>query len=273
MLSGRRLKTHRLRTLVAGIALTAVVVFVPSACSGDTTRNSGPWSYAHGEYSFTQSDGKVLQPVIKVIDVSEHQKSIDWQKVKQAGVDAAILRVGYGYGNEDKYFKENLAGARVNRIRYGLYLYSYAYDTEFAREEANYLLKELKKYSITDTDVPIFYDLEHTETWDGHKMPTDAAEYEKIAKAFFEVLENAGYTNVGIYTYANNMTSRMNSTWLRSHTSWIASYGDVLSYNFKDYSGPRAWQYTSTGRVNGITGNVDISVFEPTFFTGSTITR
>ena len=137
--------------------------------------------------------------------------NINWQKVKQSEVDAAILRIGYGHGNEDKYFKNNLAQVRVNRIPHGLYLYSYAYDTDFAREEANFVLQTLRRYSITDKSVPIFYDMEHLDDWGGHTMPTRPIQFEQIAKVFFGVLEDAGYTNLG--------STLTRTTWRRASTA------------------------------------------------------
>lgn len=213
-----------------------------------------------------RGDGRVLRPVWRVIDVAEHQRNINWQKVKQSEVDAAILRIGYGHGNEDKYFKNNLAQVRVNRIPHGLYLYSYAYDTDFAREEANFVLQTLRRYSITDKSVPIFYDMEHLDDWGGHTMPTRPIQFEQIAKVFFGVLEDAGYTNLGIYTYAHNMATRLDSDWLHGHANWIASYSDTLEYDFAGCPDLHAWQYTSTARVPGVTGDVDVSVFDPRFF-------
>lgn len=208
----------------------------------------------------------MLRPVWRVIDVSEHQRNVNWQKVKQSEVDAAILRIGYGHGNEDKYFKNNLAQVRVNRIPHGLYLYSYAYGTDFAREEANFVLQTLRKYSINDKTIPIFYDMEHLDDWGGHTMPTRPIQFEQIAKVFFGALEDAGYTNLGIYTYAHNMATRLDSDWLREHANWIASYSNTLEYDFAGCPDPHAWQYTSTARVPGVTGDVDVSVFDLRFF-------
>lgn len=154
----------------------------------------------------------------------------------------------------------------MNRIPHGLYLYSYAYDTDFAREEANFVLQTLRRYSITDKSVPIFYDMEHLDDWGGHTMPTRPIQFEQIAKVFFGVLEDAGYTNLGIYTYAHNMATRLDSDWLHGHANWIASYSDTLEYDFAGCPDLHAWQYTSTARVPGVTGDVDVSVFDPRFF-------
>lgn len=256
--------------VVAEILMAAMLagcgVMATSASPRQWNEAADPWSYSFGEHVFTEGDGRVLRPVWRVIDVSEHQRNVNWQKVKQSKVDAAILRIGYGHGNEDKYFKNNLAQVRVNRIPHGLYLYSYAYDTDFAREEANFVLQTLRKYSITDKTIPIFYDMEHLDDWGGHTMPTRPIQFEQIAKVFFGVLEDAGYTNLGIYTYAHNMATRLDSDWLHEHANWIASYSDTLEYDFAGCPDPHAWQYTSAARVPGVTGDVDVSVFDPRFF-------
>lgn len=264
---------QRLKTAVCVLLGCVLVMFALSGCGSldgseaqAWNNTADPWSYSFGEHVFTEGDGRVLRPVWRVIDVSEHQRNVNWQKVKQSEVDAAILRIGYGHGNEDKYFKNNLAQVRVNRIPHGLYLYSYAYDTDFAREEANFVLQTLQKYSITDKTIPIFYDMEHLDDWGGHTMPTRPIQFEQIAKVFFGALEDAGYTNLGIYTYAHNMATRLDSDWLREHANWIASYSDTLEYDFAGCPDPHAWQYTSTARVPGVTGDVDVSVFDPRFF-------
>lgn len=133
---------RRLKTAVCALLGCVLAMFALTGCGNVNGSDQAdawneaadPWSYSFGVHVFTEGDGRVLRPVWRVIDVAEHQRNINWQKVKQSEVDAAILRIGYGHGNEDKYFKNNLAQVRVNRIPHGLYLYSYAYDTDFARE-------------------------------------------------------------------------------------------------------------------------------------------
>ncbi len=265
---------RRLKTAVCALLGCVLATFALTGCGNVNGSDQAdawneaadPWSYSFGVHVFTEGDGRVLRPVWRVIDVSEHQRNVNWQKVKQSEVDAAILRIGYGHGNEDKYFKNNLAQVRVNRIPHGLYLYSYAYGTDFAREEANFVLQTLRKYSITDKTIPIFYDMEHLDDWGGHTMPTRPIQFEQIAKVFFGALEDVGYTNLGIYTYAHNMATRLDSDWLREYANWIASYSNTFEYGFAGCPDPHAWQYTSTACVPGVTGDVDVSVFDPRFF-------
>ncbi|PAU69218.1 1,4-beta-N-acetylmuramidase [Bifidobacterium italicum] len=215
--------------------------------------------------TFRQSDGTVMNPVLKVIDVSEHQGSIDWNKVKNSGIDGVILRIGYGYGYEDARFAQYLAQVRALKIPFGIYHYSYAYDTDFALEEGRWTVELLRKYGVTDNAFPIFYDLEQDD-WGGHKMPTAASQYERIARTYFGELSTAGYRDVYIYSYLNNMNTRLNTTWLQARTKWIAQYNTELDYEFPNYNGTRGWQYTSKASVSGIGGVVDMSVFDRSLY-------
>ena len=113
----------------------------------------------------------------KVIDVSFWNSTIDWAKVKNSDVDGAVLRIGYGEGVEDTRFAQNLAGVRSVGMPYGVYLYSYAYDADFARQEANGTADLLDKYGCKDLSLPIFYDIEAFE-WSAHATPTTPAQYD-----------------------------------------------------------------------------------------------
>lgn len=219
----------------------------------------------NGYKTFRQSDGTLMNPVLKVIDVSEHQKTIDWTKVKNSGIDGVILRIGYGYGYEDARFSQYLAKVRALEIPFGIYHYSYAYNTDFARKEGEWTVQLLRKYKITDNAFPIFYDLEQDD-WGGHTMPTRASQYEQIARTYFGALSAAGYTNTYIYSYLNNMNTRLNTSWLHARTAWIAQYNTKLDYTFPNYTGVRGWQYTSSASVPGIAGNVDMNVFDRQLF-------
>ena len=127
----------------------------------------------------------------KVIDVSEHNGKIDWEKVKQSGIDGAILRVGYGNRMEDKYFKRNIEECNRLGIPYGIYLYSYAYDENFAYAEAEGTVEMLSKYHV-NLSYPIFYDIEAFDSWnDGgvtRRHPTTVAEYEKVIGTYLDYM-------------------------------------------------------------------------------------
>ena len=215
--------------------------------------------------TFLQSNGTLMNPTLKVIDVSEHQGDIDWNQVKNSGIDGVILRISYGYGFEDARFARYLAQVRALKIPFGIYHYSYAYDTDFARKEGDWTVQLLRKYGVTDNAFPIFYDLEQDD-WGGHKMPTAASQYERIARTYFGELSAAGYRDVYIYSYLNNMNTRLNTAWLQARTKWIAQYNTELDYTFPHYSAPRGWQYTSKASVPGISGSVDMNVFDQSMY-------
>ena len=127
------------------------------------------------------------------------QKTIDWTKVKNSGIDGVILRIGYGYGYEDARFSQYLAKVRALKIPFGIYHYSYAYDTDFAREEGKWTVELLRKYKVNANAYPIFYDLEQ-EDWGGHKMPTAPAQYENIASMSCLPLATPTRTSTAIST-------------------------------------------------------------------------
>ena len=241
--------------------------------SGSRLRRAAPnaqwgWGTAgpgNAYRTFLQSNGTLMNPTLKVIDVSEHQGDIDWNRVKNSGIDGVILRIGYGYGYEDARFARYLAQVRALKIPFGIYHYSYAYNTDFARKEGDWTVQLLRKYGVTDNAFPIFYDLEQDD-WGGHTMPTAAAQYEQIARAYFGALSSAGYSNVYIYSYLNNMNTRLNTAWLQARTKWIAQYNTKLDYTFPHYNGSRGWQYTSKASVPGINGNVDMNVFDKSLY-------
>lgn len=225
------------------------------------------WATQNGQKAFCDGYGSLYaSPALRVIDVSEWQGSnINWDAVAGDGVDAAILRIGWGDGAEDKYFARNLSEVRRIGMPYGVYLYSYAYDADFARGEANSTADLLDKYNCKDLSLPIYYDIERFDTWSGHSAPSDPGTYEQIIRAYIDTMASRGYTNVHVYTYRSYLQNELNSTYIRQRTSWIAEYGARLNITNSDYSGQYGWQYTSTDDVSGIEGPVDMSAFSGLF--------
>lgn len=221
------------------------------------------WATNNGQKAFYDGYGALYaSPALKVIDVSEHNgPNIDWDAVARGGVDAAILRIGWGDGGEDLYFERNVAEVRRVGLPYGVYLYSYAYDANFARGEANATADLLDRYNCKDLSLPIYYDIEKFSTWEGHAAPSDPGTYEQIIRTYIDTMAARGYTNVHVYTYRSYLQNELNSTYIWQRTSWIAEYGPRLNVTNDDYSGQYGWQYTSTGSVSGVSGNVDISAF------------
>lgn len=185
----------------------------------------------------------------KGIDVSYHQGVIDWNKVKKAGIEFAILRIGYGmYDNQkDKQFEANYTNARANGIPVGVYTYSYAKSVAEAEKEAECVIKWLNGRHL---DLPVYFDLEDKSQTNLGKNTLN-----EMCKAFCNKIEKAGYW-AGIYTNKYWATGLIDGAKLgERHTYWIAQYNDKCTY-----SGPYAmWQYSSSGKVDGINGNVDMN--------------
>lgn len=221
------------------------------------------WQETGSGKAFYDGNGKLFaSPAIKVIDVSEHQRIIDWDAVKKAGIDAAILRCGYGVGNEDSRFARNLSECERIGMPYGIYLYSYAYDADFAAQEGRWTATLLKRYNAHPS-LPVYYDLEKW-SWTGHQPPTDPRVYERIVDAYFNELHKVGYTNVSIYSYTGLLKGALKSPAIWKRTSWVAQYAAELQFDFSTYATDfHGWQYTDVGQVNGIAGNVDINAFTP----------
>ena len=220
------------------------------------------WRYSEGELTFAEPDwgdggllalrygGSNLPEGAQRwgIDVSEHQKRIDWDRVKAAGVDFAIIRCGYGDDvsyQDDKQWKRNVAECERLGIPYGVYLYSYAYNAEMARSEAEHALRLLEGHTPA---YPVYYDLE-----DNSALEEDA-DFAELASIFCNTLADAGY-KVGVYAnlnwWNNHLTDPVFDQWER----WVAQYNTACHYK----GSYRLWQATSSGHVDGIEGRVDIN--------------
>lgn len=187
---------------------------------------------------------------LKGIDVSYAQGNINWEKVKASGIDFAILRCGYGQdvkSQDDKFFERNAKACEELNIPYGVYLYSYATSEEGAIGEAQHTLRLLKGKKLS---YPVFYDLEDTNT----TGQCSNSEILKIAKAYVAEIEKAGY-KVGIYANKHWFTSKLTQKWYDKYPKWVAQYNKECTYK-GTYD---MWQYTSSGRVSGIIGNVDMN--------------
>ena len=182
------------------------------------------------------------------IDVSYAQSRIDWTKLK-GKIDFAIIRCGFG-GNftnqDDSQWLNNVKGCRENGIPFGVYLYSYANTVEKAKSEAEHVLRLIKN---VDFDLPVFLDLEEEQI-----RRLGKAKILEISKTFCEIIENAGYT-YGTYSNKNWFTNYLTDAWYDSKIKWLAQYYDSVTYT-GTYD---IWQYTSSGRIDGIQGNVDMN--------------
>ena len=186
----------------------------------------------------------------KGIDVSTHQGTIDWEKVKADGIQFALIRASYGSKSVDAQFKRNADECTRLNIPFGAYLYSYARNTEEAKNEVQNFINAIKPYKLS---YPAIIDMEDADSYkskNGVSYATciDICEVECIA------LEQAGYYAM-IYANLDWLNNKINSSRLDRFDKWVAQWNSSCNYS-KPYG---IWQYTSSGKVEGINGNVDMN--------------
>lgn len=220
------------------------------------------WGSYNNTQAFFERGGNLFAQQAKgVVDVSEHQGGIDWQAAKNSGVEGAIIRIGFGWGNRMDYqAARNVSECKRLGIPFGVYLYSYAYDNNSARAEGNDVVNKLRQLGVNPGDLtfPVYYDLERW-SWKGHTPPTNPWVYDAMVNTWYGCLQNNGYNNLSIYSYTSYLNTALNTGNIRAKTRWVASYGARTGFGFS--SNDRAWQYADNGRVNGINGNVDLNAF------------
>lgn len=234
------------------------------------------WTNTGGVKRFYDANGNMMYHAGSkmIIDVSEHQGVINWEQVKAAGIDGAILRISYGYENGyDKQFVRNVQECNRLGIPYGIYMYSYAYDANFAYHEAADVVKLLSKVQV-NLSYPIYYDIEGFAPFNHLGVvryhPTSPSQYESIIATFINYMNTHGYAGkVHVYSYRSYLQNELNSSKILSYVSWIAAYTQTLGYTNTFYNGVQGWQYTSDGSVKGINGRVDISCFSDFMYNAS----
>ena len=186
------------------------------------------------------------------IDVSKWQGAIDFSKVKEAGAEFVIIRVGHqnGVGGEyvlDPYFKRNISDVIENDLDVGIYFYSYADSKKEARKQAEWVIKQIKDYDIT---LPIAFDFESFTLF--NSMNLSLYQLNEVAESYFSTLEDAGYDTM-LYGSKNYL----NAIWkYNTNKVWLAHYTDKTDYD-KDYM---MWQLCQDGVIDGINGFVDIDI-------------
>ena len=193
------------------------------------------------------------------IDVSKHNGTIDWAAVKKAGVSYVIIRCGYrGYTQGsliiDSKFEENIKGATAAGIKVGVYFFSQAVDEVEAVEEASFVLDAVKNYKIS---YPIYLDVEYSGAA-GNKGRADKLSKSArtaVCKAFCETIRSGGYT-AGVYANRTWLEEMIDPGQLGSYKIWLAQYAATPTYSGRY----EMWQYTCTGKVNGISGKVDLNL-------------
>ncbi len=206
------------------------------------------------KYTFASDGSLVTGSGTLGIDVSKWNGTINWNAVKNSGVSYVIIRCGYrgsskGALVEDPKFKENIKGATAAGLKVGVYFFTQAVNEVEAVEEASMVLDLVKNYKIS---YPIFLDVESSG---GRADSLDKNTRTRIVKTFCETIRNAGYTP-GVYANKNWLTTKLNASELNAYKIWLAQYAATPTYTGR-YD---LWQYKDTGKVSGISGNVDLNI-------------
>lgn len=192
------------------------------------------------------------------IDVSHYQGEIEWEKVKNSGIEFVMIRLGFrGYGQEgvlklDTKFQENIQGARAAGLDVGVYFFSQAITEQEAREEAEFVIEHLQPY---DLQLPVAYDPETILHDEARTDDVTGEQFTKNTVAFCETIENAGYDSM-VYCNMLWQAYELDLKAIANYPIWYADYESKpqTPYHFE------YWQYSNEGRVDGIQGNVDLNI-------------
>ena len=189
----------------------------------------------------------------KYIDISEHNGTIDFAKVKSE-VDGIIIRAGYGKNNIDKKFVRNITECNRLGIPCGVYWFSYALNESMAKQEAEFCLAAIKPYKV---ELPVCFDFEYdsVNVAKNNGVTITKKIATSLVHAFCQTIEKAGYYAMN-YTNKDYLSRYFDDTTLR-YDLWLAQWPNVVDLN-NPPSGAGIWQYTSKGKVSGISGNVDM---------------
>jgi GH25 family lysozyme M1 (1,4-beta-N-acetylmuramidase) len=207
-----------------------------------------------GEYQYV-NDGNVVSH--KGIDVSSHQGRIDWQQVAGDGVEFAFIRTalrGYGSGKliEDENYAANIKGAVDAGIHVGLYVFSQAVNEDEMLEEANMIISQANEYGV---DGPLVIDVEKVSSDSGRMNALSVEDRTNLVLLFCQTVENAGYKPM-IYHNTEMGALMIDIAAFENYDKWYASYTETMFYPYQ-YD---IWQYSSKGKVNGISTEVDLNI-------------
>lgn len=193
---------------------------------------------------------------MKGIDVSAHQGNINWDAVKASGIEFAIIRIGYGQNSVDSKAIRNIEECIRVGMPFGVYVYSYALNINNAINEANLVIKTLEPYK-NKVRFPVIIDMEDA---DGYKLRNGMPSNDTLVSICEKeclMFEEAGYY-AAIYASKSWFDTKLNSSRLNRFDKWMAWWYSQASSKF-DHNVYGMWQYTSSGKVNGISGNVDMN--------------
>ena len=208
-----------------------------------------------GNRYYFDSNGVLLYSNFKIfIDISSWQGDIDFNRLWYSGaIDGVILRIGY-WTSEDKYFKYYIQEVKRLGIPYTVYLFSYAHNGSESLQEAQNMLNLFTKYQLNPA-MNVYYDVEGYRTSYENSDDITPEQYQSIVETFINYMNQHGI-GARIYSYYWFALNRFNDQ-TRSYLDWIAKYSDNNNYPYNW----RGWQFTSTGSVPGINGNVDMNIF------------
>lgn len=188
----------------------------------------------------------------KGIDISAWQGQIDWDRVKASGIQFAIIRAGYGKGNIDKYAKRNLSECNRVGIPAGVYWFSYAYNEDMARKEADYCIDLIKAYKV---EYPIYFDYEYDSVSYSKRqgVTPSASLVKRLVSAFCSQVETRGYY-AGNYANLDYLSTYGMGDLTSKYDLWLAQWASSHSKSCG------MWQYSASGSVPGISGGVDMDV-------------
>ena len=225
---------------------------INAALEDTATREEATLDADRTEIVTLQAGGSDHKPGI---DVSSWQGDIDWDKVRESGIEFVIVRAGYrgsvtGAIVKDKYFDANVSGAQSAGLQVGVYFVTQAINEAEAVEEASAVMEMCSPYKL---ELPIYLDVEGSGGGRGDQIDTETRT--SVCEAFCRTLENAGQQG-GVYACRNWLTNNIDASRLGRFNVWLAEYRSAPLYNGY-YS---MWQYTSKGHIDGINGNVDFDI-------------
>lgn len=232
---------HNFKKHVLGIFLSFVLIYL---CSFPTL-------------AFGPSSNQIYQG----IDVSSWQRNIDFSAVKRSGIDVVYIKSSEGQSYIDPYFETNYQKAKANGLKVGFYHYVTARTVDQARNQATFFANVIKG---KQPDCRLAMDFENFGN-------LTVSQINEISKVFLETLENL--TGSEVVIYSNSYSARtIFSKNLTKYPLWVANYGVSAPGDNNKWNYWVGWQYTSTGRVNGISGNVDRNQFTNGIFMSSNVT-
>lgn len=203
-------------------------------------------------------EGEVLSH--RGIDVSKYNQKVDWNAVKESGIEFAFVRVGFrGYGSGDiildEMFKSHIKGAKAAGLKVGVYFFTEAINAAEAEEEAQFVLDQLAEAGI-HVDLPIVFDIEKVNVASARAENLTVEERTEVAIAFCEKIKESGYTPM-LYGNIKCFMNMLDLSRLLEYKKWFAYYDSNLYYPYEI----SCWQYSEKGNVAGITGEVDVNVW------------